>query len=535
MERLLLLSAALLALYNVYRRWTRISLADIPGPEPSSFLLGCLPELSQSQAAEADFKWQARFGHVIRLKGILGTDRLLVSDPKALYHMSNSGYHIRKSDFRSELINILTGPGLAWSNNEVHRRQRRVNSPAFGTQEARSYIPIFTAYAHKLTSQWKDLVGADGTALVDTPSYFSRYALDTIGAVAFDYQFGTTDNQEDPLAEALSSVVPMFAIPSKAGIFVMGLLEFMPIGILKFLIKNAPFPVLKHSRHVTSIAVGIAKQLVGEKSKALVAGKGKKDVLSLLVKANASENPRTCLSEEEMYAQMQTIMQAGHETVAATMSWTLLELARHPEMQTRLRAEIKDTYDALRARGQTELTAADFEEMKYTVAVMKEVLRYHSVATYSVREAARDEVLPLSKPILTKSGKTITELPIAKNTVMIISNSGYNRNSDVFGQDVHVFNPDRFLDDTVDLTTRLGVYGNLMSFGSGHRGCIGWRFAIYEYQSFLIELLKNFEFSIDPAVSDKILRQPGIVMLPAIEGEVDKGPRLPIRIKAVDF
>jgi hypothetical protein len=44
-----------------------------------------------------------------------------------------------------------------------------------------------------------------------------------------------------------------------------------------------------------------------------------------------------------------------------------------------------------------------------------------------MREAARDEVLPLSKPIVTKSGKIIMELPIPKNMVLIISNAGYNR------------------------------------------------------------------------------------------------------------
>ncbi|KAJ7671826.1 cytochrome P450 [Mycena rosella] len=528
-------STVVLTLYIIYRRWTRISIADIPGPEPGSFLLGCLPEWSQCEAAASDFKWQARFGHVIRLKGILGTDRLLISDPKALHHIYNSGYNLRKSDFRSELISILTGPGLAWSNNEVHRRQRRINSPAFGTQDARSYVPIFSAYANQLSTQWKEILGADGSAVVDTPGYFSRYALDTIGAVAFDYQFGTTDDQEDPLAKALGSVVPMFAIPTKGAIFAMGVLEFMPLSLVKFLIKYAPFPLLRHTRYVTRIAVGIAKQLVDEKSEALVAGKGKRDVLSLLVKANASENPRTSLSEAEMYAQMQTIMQAGHETTASTMSWAMFELAQHPKIQRRLRAEIKETYSAMRARGDLELTAADFDNMPYTIAVMKETLRFHSVAAWSIREAARDEVLPLSTPIVTTSGKTITELPIPKNTILVISNSGYNRNSDVFGLDSHVFNPERYLDGTVDQKTRLGVYGNLMTFGSGHRGCIGWRFAIYEFQAFLIELVKTFEFSIEPSIAAKILRQPGIVMLPAIAGEVDKGPQLPITIRETTY
>lgn len=32
--------AAVVIVYWVYRRYTRISLADIPGPEPASFLMG---------------------------------------------------------------------------------------------------------------------------------------------------------------------------------------------------------------------------------------------------------------------------------------------------------------------------------------------------------------------------------------------------------------------------------------------------------------------------------------------------------------
>ncbi|KAJ7485502.1 hypothetical protein FB451DRAFT_58630 [Mycena latifolia] len=147
-QSILVLSSILV--YTIYRRWTRISVADIQGPEPESFLLGCLPEFFQSQAAEADFKWQARFGDVVRVRGILGSDRLLISDPKAIQHMYNSGYHIRKQGLRSELTRLFTGPGLAWANNETHRRQRKVNSPAFGTNEARSYVPIFAAYASKV-------------------------------------------------------------------------------------------------------------------------------------------------------------------------------------------------------------------------------------------------------------------------------------------------------------------------------------------------------------------------------------------------
>ncbi|KAJ7741443.1 cytochrome P450 [Mycena maculata] len=532
----LALSVAL-TLYTIYRRWTQISIADIPGPEPESFLLGNLRETLQGQAGEAiqvDFKWQARFGDVVRVKGVLGTNRLMISDPKALQHIYNSGYSIRKSDFRSEITRLLTGPGLAWANDETHKRQRRVNSPAFGANEARSYIPIFAAYA-SLSANWKENLGGNGSVVVNTPTYFSRFFLDVIGEVAFDYQFGATNDENDALAKALSSIVsPTMSIPSKTGIFIFGLLELLPMGPMRFLMRHAPVPALQNSRRVTRIAVGVAKELVDEKAQALMAGKGKRDIMSLLVKANASENPRTNLSEVEMFAQMQTIMQAGHETTANTMSWTLFALTQHPDIQAKLRAEIMETERAMRVRGDTEYTYADFEAMQYTIALMKETFRFYPVAFNSMRQAARDEVLPLSKPIVTKSGKTLTELPIPKNTLLIISNCGYNRNPDVFGKDAHLFNPERWLDGSVQITTNVGVYGNLMTFGSGHRACIGWRFAVYEYQAFLIELVKNFEFSLDPSLASRVRRQSAVVMIPTLEGEVSKGPQLPITIKAVD-
>ncbi|KAJ6595685.1 cytochrome P450 [Mycena vulgaris] len=526
--------AAVLTVYTFYRRWTRISVTDIPGPEPESFLLGCLPELFQNQAAQADFKWQARFGDVVRVQGILGSNRLLISDPKAIQHIYNSGYNIRKQGLRSEITRIFTGPGLAWANNETHRRQRKVNSPAFGTNEARSYVPIFSAYASKLSTKWKELLVTDEMAVVNTPRWFSRFFLDVIGEVAFDYRFGATDDENDPLSTALSSVTPGFTAPSKAGIFMLGLVEFLPPSLIQLFMDYAPFRSLKNSRRVTRIAVGIARDLVDEKAEALIAGKGKRDIMSLLVKANVSANPRTNLTETEMLAQMQTIMQAGHETTANTMSWTIFELTQHPDVQAKLRAEIQATERAMHSRGDTEFTYADFEAMPYTIAVMKETFRIHPVSYNSVREAARDEVLPLSTPLVTKSGKTITEIPIPKDMILVVSTAGYNRNKDVFGQDAHVFNPERWLDGTVQTTTNVGVYGNMMTFGSGHRACIGWRFAVYEYQTFLVELVKNFEFSMDPSIARKVRREATLVMTPTISGEVLKGAQLPITIRAVD-
>ena len=64
------------------------------------------------------------------------------------------------------------------------------------------------------------------------------------------------------------------------------------------------------------------------------------------------------------------ILFAGHESISLTLGWILLELARHPEMQTRLRAEIRETEAAIRVRGDTHFTGTDFEAMPYAMAVI---------------------------------------------------------------------------------------------------------------------------------------------------------------------
>lgn len=106
------------------------------------------------------------------------------------------------------------------------------------------------------------------------------------------------------------------------------------------------------------------------------------------MKANASEDPKTKLSDYEMLSQVRsvklfleaqsgiysgfrTMMLAGHETTANSISFSLLELAKHPEVQMRIRQEIRETNFAKATRGESELHVQDLDSMPYTIAVVK--------------------------------------------------------------------------------------------------------------------------------------------------------------------
>ncbi|KAK0462491.1 cytochrome P450 [Desarmillaria tabescens] len=523
----------LTAVYLVYKRLKHISIATVPGPQWKSWLYGNLPELVKGEAGESDFKWQAQYGDVIRLRAPLGEDRLLVSDPKALQHIyQTSGYRYIKPPGRKEIGRLLNGTGILFAEGEDHKRHRKVLLPGFGGPEAKFYVPVFFTCAGKMASKWKEMISTtdEQSAVIDVPSWTSRATLDAIGEAAFDYQFGALDHSSKPLTVAYTNMLfDTFGVPTNNVTLSLCLMDWLPRWFVRLMVEKAPIKRLEHLRLSHDLTRQVAKQLLNEKYEALAADKPKRDIMSLLVKANVSENPKTRLSEEELLGQMNTIMFAGHETTANTLSWTFFELARHPEVQDQLRTEIREKERVIFARGDTEFSVQDLDSMPYLTAVVKEVLRFHPIIYNISRMAAQDDVIPLNKPVTLTTGKVVKEIPISKGTFVIASIASYNRNKSVWGEDAHVFDPARWFRSNMSKEVPVGVYGNLFSFSGGLRSCIGWRFAVLELHAFIVEVVNNVEFSLTKQ-SERIRREPCGVMAPTVEGEVEKGSQLPLRV-----
>ncbi|KAG2746095.1 cytochrome P450 [Suillus brevipes Sb2] len=526
---------ALAIVYEVYRRYSRISLADVPGPESASFVMGNLKELYQGQAAEADFKWQAQYGNIVRFKGSFGEDRLMISDPAALqYIFVKSGYRFPKPHDLRVLSQMINGKGIIWTEGDDHKRQRRVVLPGFGGPESKAFLLLFKNCAESLSNKWMETISNsnEGSVVLNIPAWLSRATLDAIGEAAFDVRFGSIDNNESALARSYRNILTdVFGSPSDKQVLFQGIATYIPPRILEYIGKMGKNPRITRLRDTGILATSVAEQLVKDKAEVLLQGKGKRDIFSLLVKANMDSDAKAKLTEEELFAQMRTILFAGHETTSNTISWGLLELARQPKIQSRLRAEIWETEAAVHARGDMDFTIADFDAMPYTTAVMKEILRFCSVIYHANRCASQDDVLPLSQPITTRSGDVIRELPVPKGTRIVASIAAYNRNKELWGEDAHVFNPDRWLNGAAKekKVTSIGVYSNLMTFLGGVRSCIGWRFAVIEIQAFLTEIVGKFEF----APTDKtehIRREACFLMAPTVEGEVENGVQLPLRV-----
>lgn len=165
---------------------------------------------------------------------------------------------------------------------------------------------------------------------------------------------------------------------------------------------------------------------------------------------------------------LKTIVAAGHETTATTLTWLLLEISRHPEEEAMMKSELR---------------AIDLEsivDMKdilsravYTQMVIKEILRMYPPIWLMGRMVTKD---------MTIGGQQMK----AKDNILISPLIVHRLEE--FWEQPEVFNPERFRNK--DLSFNESGY---FPFGLGPRQCIGGHLATLEMLVILSSLYQRFE------------------------------------------
>ncbi|KAF9889903.1 hypothetical protein FE257_006775 [Aspergillus nanangensis] len=176
--------------------------------------------------------------------------------------------------------------------------------------------------------------------------------------------------------------------------------------------------------------------------------------------------------------QLISILIAGRDTTASALSWTVYELARHPEVVTRVRKEILDMV------GLDCPTYSQLKEMKYLQNILRETLRLYPIIPSNVRVALRDTHLPRGG-----GPDGLSPIGILKNTQIFYSPLYLHRRDEFYppGCSDHLhFRPERW----ETWQPRPWTY---LPFNGGPRVCIGQQFALTEMAYTLVRLLQRFE------------------------------------------
>lgn len=363
------------------------------------------------------------------------------------------------------LLRPVLGDGLLLSEGDTWLRQRRLVQPAFHRQRVAGYGEVMATYAERHVAAWKD---------GDTRDMSAEMMALTRAIVAktlFDADVSGDAHEAGQAAEVL---MHDFGVRLQS-------FRVVPHWI--------PTPGNLRSRRAIRRLDQLIHRIIDARR---ASGEDRGDLLSILVSAQDADDG-TRMTAQQVRDEVMTLFMAGHETTAVTLAWTWYLLAQHPEVETRLAAELRDVLG-----GRTP-TVADLPALKYAEMVVTESMRLYPPAYGLGRQAVR--------------ATEIAGHPIEAKDIFIAPIWVVHRDRRWF-EEPEAFRPERWAGD---LARRLPRFAYL-PFGGGPRQCIGISFATMEAILLLAAIAQRFRLTLVPG--QRVAPTPYVTLRP------EPGPRM---------
>lgn len=223
------------------------------------------------------------------------------------------------------------------------------------------------------------------------------------------------------------------------------------------------------------------KTVIGDLKRNLKHGEEERSILGMFLNDPSAFEvaEQIGVSEEKLLKDVAlTMIMAGMETTATALSWTLWELAQHPEAVEKARAEIAEVC------GESPVSFQCLPALRYVAAVANEGMRLHSPVPLDFKTCIQRDVWP--------DGAVIPA-----GTCVGYFIYGQGRSKQIWGEDALSFRPDRFL----ELSKKPSSY-TFTVFNAGPRECLGRNLAEMEMTMFLANFLRDFDFELAVKPSD---------------------------------
>ncbi|WP_425461452.1 cytochrome P450 [Kitasatospora viridis] len=400
-----------------------------------------VPELDPAAVA----RWKSEGGQLVDLLGLaratlggvaavrLGPrPTVLVTAPAAVQHVlaQQPDRYVK----RSHRARVLVGDGVLSATGEAWKSQRRLLQSQFTSTGMRRYEQRITAAARRAGERWAEYARTGRT--VDLQVEMRHFALDAIWrALTGEPLDGRTEAELEMVGEVVAAL-PQLPDDSHQA-------------------HEAVAAYLARIDAVAHRAIAVARR--GE------SGPDGPGLLAVLVEASA-ERPE--YTDSLIRDELVTLLLAGHETTATTLSWLYLLLDRHPEAR-----------DWALAAG----PAGSAERREAVQALVHEALRLYPAAWILPRYTAQgDEDL---------AGHTVEP-----DTDLLVCPYLTHRTPELW-PDPERFDPTRFTRPG-GRPTETGAY---LPFGIGPRACLGVQFALREAVALLEEVLPAFTVDLESA------------------------------------
>jgi cytochrome P450 len=381
-----------------------------------------------------------RYGDIVRWRGFF--DIYFVNHPDYVRRVLSQSYdHYSKGVIDYRVLAQMMGNGLVSNDGPHWVKQRKLMQPMFAHRVINNFDVPINALTEELLTDWDRRISA-GPILVDQE--MGRLAFRIVGATLFGSDI-------DGYAEEVAQILDLVN------------LQTQDIRALLTLYPWLPTPY--------NIKWRKAKKRLDEIVYAMIAarrdeGEQKNDILDRLLAARDTDTDQG-MSEEQMRDEVVTLMLAGHETSSTALAWTLYLLAKSPNIQDRLSAELNDELKGEQA------TSKDLNAVPYLKQVVQESMRIYPPVWAIAR---RSQEMELFGEYEVPAGSYVAVVPYV-----------LHRHPD-FWPDPERFDPDRF-EPNPNESRHSYAY---LPFAAGPRACIGLGMAMLEIQLVLAQIIQRY-------------------------------------------
>ncbi|KAF4545342.1 N-alkane-inducible cytochrome P450 [Lasiodiplodia theobromae] len=386
----------------------------------------------------------SRTGHTFeqRLLGVSGIDTI---DPANIEAVLSTQFKEFSLGVRRATFFPLLGDGIFTQDGRAWKHSRELLRPQFTANRAEKFAQIQSAVEDLIA-----LIPGDGKQPVDLQPLFFRFTLDTTTFLLFGESIGSLrGGAEERAASEETRFAEAFTVAQDY------LAQRGRLGDVYWLIGGPRFWNACRTVHafVDSMVRDRLRDAEEEKKEGSDSAATKSDKKYVFLDA-LLEQTRDVFT---LRSQLLNVLLAGRDTTACCLSWTFRLLARHPDVLAKLRAEIEHEV------GSAIPQQNDIKRMTYLSYVIKEVLRLYPSVPVNSRTALCTTTLPRGggedglSPILIRRGMAVGYCPYLMH-----------RRTDLYGEDAHLFRPERWEDG---LERRVGW--GYVPFNGGPRVCLG--------------------------------------------------------------
>ncbi|KAL3471033.1 cytochrome P450 [Aspergillus californicus] len=366
----------------------------------------------------------------------------------------------------SPLTTPVFGSGVVFDcSNAKLLQQKKFVKFGLTADALKHYVELIALEAEEFIASFSDLQGTTGT--LDVPNAMSELTIYT----------ASRSLQGKEVRAQLDSTV--------AGLFHDLDMGFTPIN---FMMPWAPLPQNRArdraQRKMTQVYLDIIqkRRAQGQKKRAME----DEDMIWNLMSCQYKDGSR--LPDKEIAHMMIALLLGGHHSSSATISYILLQLASHPEIQERLYEE------QLRVLGSTTepITYDGLQKLTLNQCSVRETLRLHNPVHSILRQVKRPLVID----------SNVSSYVIPPSHLVLASPASSARDNEYFPDPLH-WDPQRWevqgaLDNDEDLndtkgSSSKGSNSPFLPFGGGRHRCIGEKFAYVQLGVILALLVRHFK------------------------------------------